>query len=60
MKEYRRSTGTMTALLSGRSTDVRKAEVNRDELGPGQSANLLRRREVRVPINQKIFHRKVK
>jgi hypothetical protein len=32
MKEYRRSTGTMTALLSGRSTDVRKAEVNRDEL----------------------------
>jgi hypothetical protein len=28
--------------------------------GPGQSANLLRRREVRVPINQKIFHRKVK
>jgi hypothetical protein len=31
MKEYRRSTGTMTALLSGRSTDVRKAEVNRDE-----------------------------
>jgi hypothetical protein len=32
MKEYRRSTGTMTALLSGRSTDIRKAEVNRDEL----------------------------